>query len=191
LVLLGGFSWRQWQGNLQADAEQASQLYGQLADIASGNPALEVPEEDFSTAEFINEQLHADFADTIYARYGSLFMARLHVRSGDLDGAERELSWILDNPDLGLLQRAGEEILLTARLRLARVVLAKGEAERALQLLNNADPGPYVAAYLEVEGDIYMAMGQIEDARSAWQEAAANGANSAILELKLRDLGEA
>ena len=189
VVVVGVFGWRQWQSSQQAGAEQASNLYQQIMEVGSGNAAAELPEEQFSTAAFLNEQLRSEHDDSIYARYGALFMAKLHVDAGDLDSAEAQLSWILDNPDLGMFQSVDQSLLLTARLRLARVLLAQGEAQRALDLLGAVEPGPFAAAYAEAEGDAWIALGEQDNARAAYQRAQESGSASPLVELKLRDLG--
>ena len=185
----GVFGWRYWQQAEQTGAEVASQLYQEVLTIGSLNPAVDVNEEDFSTAMSFTEQLRGEFTDTIYARYAALFMAKLYVERGDLESAEAELRWVLDNPKLGFFKSADEPLLLTARLRLARVVLARQEAERALDLLGAVDAGAYTGQYAEVEGDAWAALGNAERAREAYERAVAAGYNHVLLELKMRDLG--
>lgn len=190
LVAVGVFGWRQWQSSQQAGAEEASRLYQQVLTIGAADPTQALSEEDFSTARFSAEQLRDEHADSIYARYAALFMAKLYADAGELDNAARELSWIIDNPDLGLFQPADEALLLTARLRLARVLIAQGEPRRALDLLTAVEPGAFAARYAEVEGDAWMALGERDNARAAYERAVANGSGNPLVELKLRDLGK-
>lgn len=185
----GVFGWRQWEQSQQGSAEVASELYQQVLTIGSADASVTVSDEEFATAMTFAEQLRGDFADSIYARYAALFMARLYVERGELESAAAELQWILDNPKLGLFKRASDPLLLTARLRLARVVLAQEDAQRALDLLGGVDAGEFAGQYAEVEGDAWAALGDTERAREAYQRAVAMGYNHVLLELKLRDLG--
>src|SRR5690606_17314578 len=102
-----------------------------------------------------------------------------------------ELQWILDNPDLGFMKSVDDELLLTARLRLARVMIAQDQAQQALDLLRAVNPGSFASSFAEVEGDALLSLGQREQARDAYQRAlAANiSGNPGLLSLKLQDLG--
>ena len=74
-------------------------------------------------------------------------------------------------------------------------MLALKEDEEALQLVDSAGPdmvAPYRALYAELKGDILMALGRQEQARSAYEQARTAGDTpSPLLELKLQDLGSA
>lgn len=190
VVVVALFSWNQWSSAREARAQEASDLYQQMMQTASFDPAEEISEEEYSTAESLHEQLRNDYGGTVYSRFAALFMARLLVDAGELDAAERELRWILDNPSLGFMQSVNEELLLAARLRLARVILAQGDAEQALALLEEVEPGEFAGGYAEVAGDAHMILGQEDQAQEAYERAARlGGGNNVLVELKLRDLG--
>jgi predicted negative regulator of RcsB-dependent stress response len=120
-----------------------------------------------------------------------LALARFQVEHNQLDMAAAELQWLLDNPSLGLLSEADEELFLTARVRLARIKLAQGMAQDALDLLRAVEPGEFVGNYAEVEGDALLALGQLEEARAAYELALTENktGNPVLLQLKLQDLG--
>lgn len=188
IVLIVLFGSRQWQSQRVTYAAEASDLYQELVETLTVNTAQEITAENLSTAIFLNDQLKNDYKSSIYAKFASLYMAQLYVRQNELENAEAELSWILDNPELGLFQSADEELFLIARLRLARVILSQGEAQRALNLLMDVEPDEFVGSYAEVEGDAYVLLGQIENARSAYQRATETGVSTVVVELKLHDL---
>ncbi|MDT8397813.1 MAG: tetratricopeptide repeat protein [Pseudomonadales bacterium] len=190
VILLGLFAFRQWEAMEQRYDTEASELYEELLDTAKLDASEPLSAEEFSTAEFLNSQLRNDYENSTYARLSALLMAAVQVRQGNLDQAETELSWILDHAAMGLFKEADPGLLFTARLRLARVVLAQGDAERALTLLNVADVGAFAGSYAEVEGDAHLALGQTDKARAAYQRALSNSANAPLLELKLQDLAE-
>lgn len=191
IVVAGFFGWRQWDASREASAAGASDIYQQIATLVNSGVSSEgeLNEEERSTAIYLNEQLRDEYASSIYARFAALYMARLYVEEDDLVAAEAELSWILDNPGLGLMQDVDPTLYLATRARLSRVLLAQGDAERALNLLQQVDAGHYAATFAEIEGDAWLAMGDRDKAAEAYTRAAQDGVNTLLLELKMRDLG--
>ena len=188
IVLVVFFGGRAWQSARLDVTHTASDLYQQIADTVIASPELEV--ETIGEMIELNRQLRAEHGDTIYARFAALMMARLYVQQDNLDSAEEQLRWILDNPELGFMQKADPELALTARLRLARIQLAKGQYNEALTTLAVIDAGSMSGAYAEAQGDIYMAQGMTEEARSAYQSALDLApAELPLLQLKLENLG--
>jgi predicted negative regulator of RcsB-dependent stress response len=191
IVLVAFFGVRQWQASQADTSGAASDLYQQIADVALNKMTATVTEDELLAAQAVYNTLKTEHADSIYTRYAALAIARFHVEHEELDMAAAELQWILDNPKLGLLSEADEELFLTARLRLARVKLAQGMAQEALDLIQAVEPGEFLGSYAEVEGDALLELGQLDDARAAYERALANieTGNPVLLQLKLQDLG--
>lgn len=177
LGLAGVFGWRWWVGHQQQVAAQASGLFTQVL----GNFASNRPEQAQSAAK----ELEADHAGSAYAVMAAFAQAAQSVQSGDLAAAADRLRWALDNAKQPELQN-------TARLRLARVLLADGKADEALALVTGVDGGSYQPAYDEVRGDILAAKGQQEQAREAYTSALAalpaTADNRDVVQMKLDDL---
>ncbi|MCH7817445.1 MAG: tetratricopeptide repeat protein [Proteobacteria bacterium] len=189
VVVLAGYSaWLLWQNSGIANAEAASELYEEILELALTEPDVSVTEQDAARILTLSDQLKADYGESTYAMFGSLFAAQQLVKADDLDMAEIALQWILDNQRDGFFSRTEEGLLLTTNLRLGRVILAKGAADRALVLVNSVDPKSFEAGYAELRGDIYAAMGRIVDAREAYVAAQQAGSNSDALRMKLGDL---
>ncbi len=191
VVLAALFGYRQWEASQQSTAGQASDLYQQIAQLAVANVSTLVTEDDLLTAQAAYSQLKDQYASSIYTRYAALALATFRAENNELDAAAAELQWILDNPSLGMLQDADEELFVIARQRLARVKLAQGDAQGALDLVRAADSGNFVAGHAEIEGDALLALGDAEGAKAAYQRAldATTDGNPAVLRLKLQDLG--
>jgi len=136
------------------------------------------------------ELLKTDYPSSVYALYGALFAAQQSVTANDLGAAEESLQWMLDNRQDSLFSRTDEGLILTANLRLGRVILAKGESERALNSVNSIDPKTFEAGFAELRGDIYATMGRIVDARDAYIAAQEAGSNTNGLRMKLDDLSD-
>ena len=189
IVLVVLFGSRQWQGAQLAKAEEASDLYENFIPLVADFQTNGLDDSGIASLEVFYNQLRNDHTDTIYTRYGAMLMASVYVAQENYDQASAELNWILDNPELGFMQKAEEELFLSARLRLARVMLAQGQAQQALDLIIAVEPLELVASYAEVQGDAYLQLGQIEQARSAYERAIAAGqGNNNFIELKLLGL---
>lgn len=188
LVLAVLFGSRYWQSSHNASAELASDIYTQMSDAVQADFDLNIDDEALSAVSNWHNELKTNFLNSIYSRYSALLMARLYVQRNELANAENELRWILDNPGLGFLKSIDDEMALTTRGRLARVIIAQGNAEAALQLLNEVDPGTFVGIFAEIEGDAYVELGRFPEAIEAYQTALTLGTNTDVVELKLNDL---
>ncbi|HEB77445.1 MAG TPA: tetratricopeptide repeat protein [Methylothermaceae bacterium] len=177
LGLAGIFGWNAWQNHQRVQAEQAASLYAQLLDA--------VESRQYPLAEGLVQRLTSEFGSTAYADFARLLAAKAAVEQNDLEKAKKYL---------GQLVTAGEDenFRHIARLRLARVHLAAGHPEDGLKLLDSADvgdPGGFVGQYEELKGDLYVALGQLQQAATAYQKAIELGRDDAYLKMKLNDLG--
>ncbi|MFM1895607.1 MAG: hypothetical protein RLZZ385_681 [Pseudomonadota bacterium] len=191
VVVVGAWAgWSLWQSSRLNASYAASDLYEQILDLAITEPGVPVSETDPDRIRVMAAELKSDHGASIYALYGALFAAQQAVNSNDLTVAEQELQWVLDNAPDGLFASTDPALLLTAQLRLGRVILAQGDAQRALALINSVDPGPFEADFAELRGDIYLAMGQTVDARDSYLAARGAGSTSPMLSMKLDELAQ-
>ena len=175
LALAMIFGWDYWQNHKKQQALQASALYDQLLK----NDA----KEHYADIEKIAAQLKQKYADTAYADFAQLFLAESQVKQEHLDQAEQTLD--------KLVKSADDEIANLARIRLVRVKLATGQYEQGLQLIAEADPATskgFAPLYDELTGDLYVALGRLAEARTAYQSARREGLNSPFLQFKLDDI---
>ena len=190
IVFPSYFGWQLWQNSQATEAETASDLYEEVLTLAISEPGVPVTEQESLRILDLFELLKADYPSSVYALYGALFAAQQSVNANDLGAAEESLQWMLDNRQDSLFSRTDEGLILTANLRLGRVILAKGESERALNLVNSIDPKTFEAGFAELRGDIYASMGRIVDARDAYIAAQEAGSNADGLRMKLDDLSD-
>lgn len=173
------FGWRGWQAHQQAQAEAASLLYAEtIVNIRQGRN---------TAAREAAGQLLNDYTSTGYAAFAALMLARLNVEENNLDAALEHLQWVLENADQ-------EELKHLARIRMARVHLARQEPEQALAVLDVPSPGEFTAMYEELKGDAYVQLNQIEQARTAYQLALTESGSPAVdntsyLQMKLDEIG--
>ncbi len=185
--------WQTWTQGQQTNREQAAVLYGQLIEAAAGVKQKRLAAEDegiaeqTATLEHIAEELKNDFPDSEYAVFAALAIAKEAVFDANYDKAVEQLSWAKDTT-------GNQGLKLIANLRLARVLAQTGQHQEALAQLDSLQPGVQTASYEEVRGDIYLAMGDDEKARQAYEKASvasatqSQGKASPLLEVKLANL---
>ncbi len=190
IVLVVFFGARWWQDSRQATAEAASEVYDGIIEQLALVQDSGLDAETLAAMESSYDLLRNDFPDSIYARFGALLLASVYVEQENYSQAQVELQWVLDNQELGFMKSAEQEVFLIARVRLARVLIAQERAQEALNLLAEVDPGTMAATYAEVQGDAYAQLGQVEQARAAYERAINLGpGNAGFIDLKMRGLG--
>ena len=191
VVILAGYGgWLFWQNGQVAASDAASDVYEEILVLALTEPGTPVSGEESAKILELSQDLMQSHQDTIYARYGALFSAQQQVANNDLDAAEESLRWILENPRSGFFEEEDEGLVLTATLRLGRILLSNGEAESALTIVNNVDPKAFEAGFSELRGDIYVTMDRLLDARDSYVASQQAGSNSEALQMKLDELPE-
>ena len=189
VIVAAGFGgWNFWEGQQLATQGAASDLYEEILELTLVEPGQQIATDDADRIIALSAQLRDDFSQSTYASFGALFAASQHVASNDLEAAEADLQWIIDNHGKGFMAKTDSGLLLTANLRLGRVILARGDAERALALVNSVAPQSFEAGYSELRGDIYLALNRRADARDAYLAAQEAGSLSDSLRMKLDDL---
>ncbi len=179
--------WQGWQARQQQQAATASALYQNLTEAAQLQSMNAEDEAQYATAKHLAEQLKADFADTTYARYAGLVLAAMHVQHEAFADAQAELEWVLSASD------ELDGVKRVATLRKAALMQQQGEAEAAVAMVQGLDAGSFEAEKQELLGDLYLSLGQTEQARSAYDAAllAAGGeARKPLLKIKRDDLAE-
>lgn len=181
LGLAAIFGWRAWQDHLRVRAEAASDVYQELL-TALGNP------EARKEANELAEELINDYPSMRYAVFAGLAQARLAVAADDYPKAEAHLRKALASNDDAKLQPL-------IRLRLAAVLTANGDHQAALKELDAKDPGTFAAAFDDLRGDIQLALGDLNAARTLYQQALeitrAEQGDTVVLEMKLESIGSA
>lgn len=138
---------------LQAQLDASAAYESLVTHVGNGN---------LESAEVAAGEMSASFSDSPYAGQAGLAMARLYMdKNRDQDAADALLAVINGS--------AGDELKSVARLRLARIYLYQDKAQEVVDLLGDETNASFAAAYGEVLGDAYTALGNIEAAQSAYQ----------------------
>ncbi len=176
VVAFGGlFGWEQWKYYQVNHAIEAQVKFS----------ALDV--DQLSDAELTAQVsvLQKEFSDTPYASMATLSLAKKHYNSGDAESAVGYYDWAQKHLKLS-------ELDPVLRIRKARMVLAEGDAEKALQIIDGNNQS-YESMAAEVRGDALRKLDRDDDARTAYKEAMdalqTGAGNRAYLEMKLFDVG--
>jgi predicted negative regulator of RcsB-dependent stress response len=186
VVTIGAiFGYRGWEESVIETGEAASAVYEDLV-IATDNIVANASNDAIRiTAVSLAETLKAEHGDTTYAVFAAMRLAKVAVAQNDLEMALEELRWALDNV-------SEEHLETTIRVRLSRVHLGLEDPASAMALLVDHQPASgQLASVEEAKGDIFHSLGDLVQAREAYQKALVNLSDrieKPILELKLADL---
>lgn len=154
-VLLGWQRWQQSSVNHRADAM-----------LKFDDFQAAVDKDDKELAGKLVEDLRKNYGDTPHAALGALELAEMQLKAGQVPEAESSLRFAAE-------QDESASIKAIATLRLARLLLGRGEAQKALDAVSAMDAESYVAEREQVRGDALLALGRGEDARKAYDAALA------------------
>lgn len=179
LGISGIFGWRYWQDVKIEQSEAASVLYSDMI-------AAIVNENTIEARDFADTIL-AEYKNTAYGIFALLALARLAVVDDDLNTAETHLRQ-------ALRQSKDASFSHVIRMRLIRVLISQDKLDEASNLIKQQEKGEFASSYDELTGDINALQGEIETARSSYQQsinkARADGRDISTLELKLDNIGQ-
>lgn len=171
LILFGVRGWMEYR---QGHTQEASSLYQQILIARTEKADAKIYK--------IADRLVQDYGNTPYGAFAALMLAEENERQGKLNRAIERLEWSLKHT-----RNSGLQGLI--HLRLARLLLAKGNPEGALAALAKIEPGSFSSAYAELRGDAHLDLGQPAKARLAYQDALLDAGLSRqhrqILQMKL------
>lgn len=183
------FGWTAWQDKQRVKAESASSQYDTLVKLLNVEQGKSLSEADKATADHIANELKEKNGKSLYAQGAAFYLAKSAVDSGNLDKAVAELQWILSSKPAV----ATEQL---ARVRLARVYVAKTAYAEAQAQIAQEPSKAFASEYAEVRGDILKAQGNKEAAATAYKKALEttdpqNQERSMVLQMKADELKSA
>ena len=175
-TLIGG--WTLWQGRVESQAIAASDGFSQTIEAISAS--------DTDTAAKLADELQDDQPDSLYSSYANLAAARADIENDNLSSAADRLKWVSKNAPQ-------DDVQLIAKVRLARVQGALGDATAGLSSLPAKFPDAFVGLVEEARGDLLFQNGDADAARKAYEAAQESEyvANREGLTMKLNELVKA
>lgn len=172
--IAGIAGWQWWTSSEATHRAAASAQY-----LALGK-AIEAKDRDGQQA--LMASLRSEFAKTPYAALGAFDMADQQLSAGENQAAVQTLRDALAGITDPALKAIGEG-------RLARALIATGDAEAALGVIGNAERG----SQHELRGDALRALGKKDEAITAYRKALETYSEDIptrrMVEMKLLDLG--
>lgn len=180
VIAFGGlFGFKQWQSWQESNKQQASTEFEVLSEL------LTAGQLDAAMANFQN--LQNNYSRSPYTSMAALQMARARLQASQAELAVGLYEFVVENG-------YPKAMSVIARVRLARVLLELGTADKALEVVQaESNIFGFESRYAEVRGDIYQAQGKVDQAISAYLEAfntleAGEGDRTSLV-LKLESLG--
>ena len=170
LGLAGIFGWNYYVDYQDSQALNARALYLSYASDSANIGAY--------------DKLIKDHSSSSYADQGTLIMAKYLFDAGNY-------SLALDAIE-PLLSREDSVIASTAALRTASLFLELGQHQEALDVLNLENASGFSGLFYNLAGDIYLDLGNSEEARNnyalAIENVTENSSLSQLIQIKLDDL---
>ena len=179
VLVLGAFAaWNGYQLWDRRQSAQASALYDEVERAAqSGDTAL---------LERAAGDMREKFGRTTFASQATLLEARVLDEKSKSDAAIAALRWLTDNG-------ADDGYKAVARLRLAALLLETKAYDDALKALSAKVPASFESLVADRKGDVYLAQGKREEARTEFKRAhdqlEPGSELRQLLEIKLNALG--
>ena len=181
LILLGGgiIGWEYWSQNKVTKLQDSSDRYESFIN------ALNDSELD---QKVLAEEIVQKYPNSLYADLVTFHLAKIFVDQNDLNKAEEYLRWILDRHD-SKWSSDFDPIEVTARLRLARVLIANENPEKAIEVIEFSQS--LNGSLYEVKGDAEEQLGQFSQAKLSYLralESTQSQSIQALLKMKLANL---
>ncbi len=181
LVLFGAgiVGWEKWSQNRLSNLQDSADMYESFIDSINN---------DDLDQKALADQIIKEYPNTLYADLVTFHLAKISVEEEDLIQAEEYLRWVLKRHE----SRWGSDfdpIETTARLRLARVLIANNNSNKALEIIK--DSKNMNSSLHEVKGDAEQKLGLYAEAKLSYLKALESNQNQsveAILKMKLANL---
>ena len=179
IAVLGGFAaWNGWNFWQNRQAVQAAALFDEVQGASQA--------KDAERLKRALADMRSGFPKTTFASQASLLAARSFQEAGDAASSREALQWIVDNGR----EQAYQAV---ARLRLAALDLEAGDFGKAMAVLNSPMPAAYEPLAADRRGDVLLAQGKADEARSeyqaAWRAMTDQAEYRRLVEVKLASLG--
>ena len=182
-VVTGILGWEFWLESKAENQQKASDLYEAFIEERNDEK-----KDAYKELNQLYEEIINTFPNTLYADLVSFHLAKLEVEKGNFIKAEKNLRWIIEKHS-SKWSDGFDPIEVTARQRLARVLIANKRAQEAINLLNSTSN--LDSTSFEIRGDAQNELGLIGQAKVSYLQAIESTNNQylkSLLKMKLADL---
>lgn len=179
LVIGGVIGWRWYNDYTQTREEAASSTYQRYIEARQRDAK---PEE----VATILATLDTDFSKTGYRAFSLFYRAHDAAEAQDYAKASQYLETVIN-------ETKDDRLRDVARLRVARLQVQAGNTDAALETLRKITGQGFRSYVAELKGDILLSQQKVDEAREAYQAAAAaaeGGEVQPVLQMKITDLAK-
>lgn len=156
VLALAFASWNGWQYFQRSKAAGAAALYDEMQrGVEAG---------DTARVERALADMKDKFGSTAYAQQAGLLAAKALHDKGNAEASRAALAWVAE-------KAADPGYQAIARLRLAAELMDSKSYDEALKQLAVSVPKEFEALVADRKGDIYLAQGKRDEAKTAYQQA--------------------
>lgn len=174
IAILAVYGLQYWRSQQHGVAGTASRLYDQYQEAMMSG--------DTEAMGALSNKLKAEYKRTPYASAVVMIDAARQAQTGAYDEATTTLNWVMSE--------GHEYAKPLARLRLAEIKLQQQSYDEAIAMLNEVSNPAYKPAYLELQGDVYFAKGDVNKAIDTYTQALKGyrdqGFDNVLLQYKLQ-----
>lgn len=156
IFIVAKFGWDRFQQYKHLHMEQASVIYTQMLDT--------IDQKKLEESKLFGERLIKNYSNSTYASFAALMLAKDAVQAGNLKLAQEKLQFVVKKSPSDILRQL-------ALIREARVLIAMGKPNEAINLLTSSDNKNYMAEVSETFGDALLALGKTDEAEKAYRKA--------------------
>ena len=159
----------------------------QAVDASTQFQALQViDEKDLKAIQAKAAEIMDDYAGTPYAGRAALYVAKANYAANDVKSAKAQLEWAVKNAK-------ETSVHAIASLQLANILAEEKSYEAALKLLEAEHDAGFDGLFLDMKGDVLVALGKKQEAKAAYENALlkldADGKYRYLTQQKLEALG--
>ena len=159
----------------------------QAVDASTQFQALQViDEKDLKAIQAKAAEIMDDYAGTPYAGRAALYVAKANYAAKDVKSAKAQLEWAIKNAK-------ETSVHAIASLQLANILAEEKSYEAALKLLEAEHDAGFDGLFLDMKGDVLVALGKKQEAKAAYENALlkldADGKYRYLTQQKLEALG--
>lgn len=171
-------AWNGWNYWERSQATKAAALYDEIERAAVAS--------DADRMERALAEMTSRFGGTTFAAQGGLLAAKTLFDAGKTDAARAALTWVAD-------KASDDAYQAVARLRLVGLDIEAQAFDQALKTLEAPVPKAFGPLVADRRGDVFMAQGKAEEAKTqyqtAWRGLSDRAEYRRLVEVKLAALG--